>query len=86
MIILLAFLMACAVLAIPVRSDIKKHGRDNIIVRSGVDLLRFSGFSVGYSFLREWFKSLLVKILVKIFWLVVFIALVVFVWKIIRWL
>jgi hypothetical protein len=56
MILLISFLMACAVLIYPVFADVKRHGKDNILVRSASDLARYPPIAAVSAFIAAAFK------------------------------
>jgi len=53
MIIIVAMLMALGAIAFPLAVDIKKHGRDNILVRSGREVLAAPPIAVPLEFLSH---------------------------------
>jgi hypothetical protein len=44
MVIIIALLMAAGALTFPILTDIRKHGRDNILARSGREILELPPF------------------------------------------
>jgi hypothetical protein len=94
MILIVAALMAIGALAFPIAVDIKKHGRDNILRRSGREILEFHAVAAVSDAISDFIRKIvriirvfirkLVRTVQAVIQLVFWAAVVLLIWWILK--